>query len=104
VGVNSDAEIHTRRKQFRFLVSTDLPVELSYLRSLRVEDFYGCVANKIELQSLVAQPGSKLSLLLPRVRTRDFHLMGNLTQLTCCSLIISSPHIIRNYTISAFRA
>jgi hypothetical protein len=51
-GISSDVDVQTLRKLFRSMVSMDLPVELSNLISLSVEDLYGSVASKsVELQS-----------------------------------------------------
>jgi hypothetical protein len=90
-GISSDADIRTLRKLFRSVVLRDLPVDLSNLNSLRVEDLYGSVASKIiELQSLLTQTKSSLSLLTPRLRSRISHLRGRLTHLTTLGLFPST--------------
>ena len=77
-------------------MSEGLPVDLSNLNSLGVEDLYGSVASKIvELQSLVTQPKSGLSLLTPRFRNRISHLRGLLIRVTTLgmfTMIIRSSH------------
>jgi hypothetical protein len=76
---------------FRSAASEDLPDDLSNLSSLRVEDLCRSVASKIvELQILVTQPESKLSMLTPRLRTRISHLRGHLTHLTTLGLFPSN--------------
>jgi hypothetical protein len=53
-GIRADADVRTLTKVCRSVFSRDLPVELSNVRSLCVEDLYGSVASKIvELLSLV---------------------------------------------------
>lgn len=75
-------------------MSEGVPVDVSNLCSLGVEDLYGSPVSKIvELQALVMQPISSLSLLTSLLRSRFSHLRGRLAHLTTLQL-----HITRNDT------
>jgi hypothetical protein len=72
-------------------VSNDLPVYLSKVSSLGIEELYTSVVRKIvELQDQVTQPKSGPSLLTPRFRTRIAHLRGRLLHLTNLALFPSN--------------
>jgi hypothetical protein len=83
-GIGSEADVQTLLKIFRTVVSESIAVDLSTcnLRLLGVENLYGSVASKIELQALVTQPSSSLSFLTSRLRSRISHLRGRLAYLT----------------------
>jgi hypothetical protein len=90
-GISSDTNVQTLRRLFKSLVSEGLPVDVSNLSSLGVEELYGSVVIKtVELQNLVTQSKSGLSLLTPRFRTRISHLRGSLTHLTSLGLFPSN--------------
>ena len=82
-GINSDSDVQTLRKLFRSVVAESLPVDLRNLSTQCVEELYECVVNKtLELQALITQQKSDLTLLTPRFRTRLSHLRGRLLHLT----------------------
>jgi hypothetical protein len=61
----------------------DLPVDLSKVSSVAVEELYTNIASKIvELQDQVSQRKSGSSLSTPRCRIRIAHLRGRLLHLT----------------------
>jgi hypothetical protein len=61
----------------------ELPVDLINLSTESVEELYECVVNKtLELQSLITQQKSELTLLTLCFRTRLSHLRGRLLHLT----------------------
>jgi hypothetical protein len=87
-GISSDADVHTLCRLFRSVVSEGLQVYLGNLSSLGVEELHECVVSKIvELQSLVRQQESGLSLLTPRFSTRFSHLRGRLIHLTTLGIV-----------------
>jgi hypothetical protein len=91
--ISSDADVQTLRKLFISVMSRDLPAGLSNLRSLSVEGLYRSVVSKIvELQSLMTQPRSSLSLFIPRLRTRISHQRGRLTHLTTLGTVPFEYH------------
>ena len=76
-------------------MSEGVPVDVSNLRSLGVEDLYGSAVSKIvELHSLVTQPISSFSLLTSLLKSRISHLRGRLAHLTTLQL-----HVTRNDTV-----
>jgi len=82
-GINSDSDVQTLRKLLRSVVAESLPVDLRNLSTQCVEELYECVVNKtLDLQSLITQQKSELTLLTPRFRTRLSHLRGHLLHLT----------------------
>jgi hypothetical protein len=81
-GISSDADIQTLRKLFRSVSARDLPLEVSYLQELGGENLYESDLTKLrELQTLVTQPGTKLCVFLPRLRTKILHLRARLSHL-----------------------
>jgi hypothetical protein len=89
-GISSDADVQTLRRLFRSAMSEGLPVDVSSLSSLGVEELCGSAESKIaELQSLVTQSKSGL-LLIPRFRTRISRLRGRLLHLTTLGLFPSN--------------
>jgi hypothetical protein len=90
-GISSDADIQTLRKLFRSVVSEGLPINLRNLCNLSAYKLYGRVASKIvELQYLVTQQKSTLSLLTSRFITRISHLRARLTHLKTLELVSSN--------------
>ena len=94
-GISSDADVQTLRRLFRSAVAEGLPVDLSKVSSLSIEDLYASTVSKIvELQNQVIQ--SKASLFpTSRFRTRISHLRGRLVHLTSLYTLpanVTKPH------------
>ena len=80
-GISSNADVQTLRRLFRSGVSEGLPVDLSKVSSLSIEELYASTVSKIvELQNQVTQSKSAL-FHTPRFRTRISHLRGRLVHL-----------------------
>jgi hypothetical protein len=76
-------------------VATDLPVEVSYLKSVREEELYERLLSKVlELQDFVNKPETVVSDSAARIQTKLLHMRGRVRHLQLLGL--SSPKIDRD--------
>jgi hypothetical protein len=74
-GINSEGDAQTLHKLFRSVYSKSVPVYLSGLSILSVQELYQSTAHKIcELQKAVTQENSDPVLLIPQLSTQISHV------------------------------
>jgi hypothetical protein len=81
--IKSEVEVQTLRKLFRTAVTENMPVNLSELIELDVQELYQTIVCKVaELHKIVASEGGETVTSVPRLRTRTFHVQERLRHLT----------------------